>query len=159
MTTRKKKADDYEVGYGKPPKDTQFKPGQSGNRKGRPKGAKNLQTLVREVLSEKVTIGGKPVSKHRALIMRLSTDALNGKASAQKQMLELIAQFEMLNDSTKDVLSEVMDEKAMERAARRFAERFKSEEGGEAGKVANENEKPAPSIDSSEDDEDEDWLK
>ena len=37
MTTRKTKAstgdeaDDYAVGYGKPPKDTQFRPGQSGN--------------------------------------------------------------------------------------------------------------------------------
>ena len=31
----------YEVGYGKPPKDTRFKPGQSGNPSGRPKGATN----------------------------------------------------------------------------------------------------------------------
>jgi Family of unknown function (DUF5681) len=31
---------DYDVGYGKPPKTTQFQPGQSGNRRGRPKGAK-----------------------------------------------------------------------------------------------------------------------
>ena len=28
---------DYEVGYGKPPVNTQFKPGQSGNPKGRPR--------------------------------------------------------------------------------------------------------------------------
>lgn len=39
-----KKPRDYEVGYGKPPKHSQFKPGHSGNRKGRPKGAKNRVT-------------------------------------------------------------------------------------------------------------------
>ena len=30
-----------EVGYGKPPKHSQFKPGQSGNPQGRPKGSRN----------------------------------------------------------------------------------------------------------------------
>ncbi len=33
-------ADDYEIGYGKPPKQTQFRKGQSGNPRGRPKGKK-----------------------------------------------------------------------------------------------------------------------
>ena len=31
----------YEVGNGKPPEHSRFKPGQSGNPRGRPKGAKN----------------------------------------------------------------------------------------------------------------------
>lgn len=39
-----KKKPDYSVGKGKPPKHTQFKPGQSGNPKGRPKGSNNLKT-------------------------------------------------------------------------------------------------------------------
>ena len=39
-------ADEYEVGYGKPPKDSQFKKGESGNKRGRPKGVKNLKTEV-----------------------------------------------------------------------------------------------------------------
>ena len=38
----------YEVGYGKPPVHTQFKPGQSGNPKGRPKGAKNKRPKLNE---------------------------------------------------------------------------------------------------------------
>lgn len=39
-----KKTGNYEVGYGKPPKHSQFQPGQSGNRRGRPKGASNKIT-------------------------------------------------------------------------------------------------------------------
>lgn len=38
--------DDGKVGYGKPPRDTRFKAGQSGNPKGRPKGKNNLTKLI-----------------------------------------------------------------------------------------------------------------
>jgi len=39
----------YEVGYGKPPKSGQFKPGQSGNSKGRPKKPKNKVPTIKGV--------------------------------------------------------------------------------------------------------------
>ena len=42
---------DDDVGYGKPPRSRRFKPGQSGNPKGRPKGAKNRDTILRELLN------------------------------------------------------------------------------------------------------------
>lgn len=38
----------YEVGYCKPPEHTRWKPGQSGNPRGRPKGAKNKSRAARE---------------------------------------------------------------------------------------------------------------
>ena len=38
----------YEVGYGKPPMETRFKKGQSGNPRGRPKGAKNKRPGLHE---------------------------------------------------------------------------------------------------------------
>lgn len=42
---------EYEVGFGKPPRETRFKPGKSGNPRGRPKKtASQLEKLVRRVL-------------------------------------------------------------------------------------------------------------
>jgi len=63
---------DYEVGYGKPPRDTQFKKGHSGNPRGRPSGSKNLATLVTEALNEPVIIAEngerRKISKRQAII-------------------------------------------------------------------------------------------
>ena len=46
----------YEVGYGKPPKHTRFKPGQSGNPKGRKPGSKNVMTLLEQTLFDTVKV-------------------------------------------------------------------------------------------------------
>ncbi len=61
MVEKKKPAGDNEVGYGKPPKEHQFKPGQSGNIKGRPKSRKSGLTDISGLLNEpvKVKAGGK----------------------------------------------------------------------------------------------------
>lgn len=42
--------DDHIAGYKRPPKATQFKPGQSGNRAGRPKGSHNKPNPFRELI-------------------------------------------------------------------------------------------------------------
>lgn len=60
----KKNGRDYDVGYGKPPKHSRFKPGQSGHPKGRPKKTKDdFADVVKKVLSEpvQVTENGKAV--------------------------------------------------------------------------------------------------
>jgi hypothetical protein len=48
----------YEVGYGKPPTSGQYAKGKSGNPKGRPKGSKNLSTLVQQESRQLVRING-----------------------------------------------------------------------------------------------------
>ena len=76
----------YEVGYGKPPKHTRFKPGQSGNPKGRPRGQRNLKTVVKEVLKEKITIREgertRTVSRIDAIVRVTINNALKGDPKA-----------------------------------------------------------------------------
>ncbi|MEQ8321893.1 MAG: DUF5681 domain-containing protein [Rhodospirillales bacterium] len=84
----------YDVGYGKPPKNTRFKPGQSGNSKGRPKGTRNLKTDLEEELKETITVSesgrSKRLSKQRALVKAMVAKALKGDARSTALLLGLI---------------------------------------------------------------------
>lgn len=46
----------FEVGYGKPPSANQFKPGKSGNPKGRPKGSSNVANALKELFTGSIAI-------------------------------------------------------------------------------------------------------
>jgi hypothetical protein len=84
-------SDDHEVGYGKPPKATQFKKGRSGNPNGRPKGAKGVKANLRRDLETKITIreGNREIKipKAEAVAKRLIANALKGDI---KPVLELV---------------------------------------------------------------------
>ncbi len=83
--------DEYEVGYGRPPKHTQFKPGQSGNPRGRPKKSKNVDALLEKELDEIVTLheGGQPkrMTKREAIIKQFVNLAIKGNAKPLQMML------------------------------------------------------------------------
>ena len=119
--------DRYEVGYGKPPKHTQFKKGRSGNRKGRPKGTRNFKTDLVEELSErvKVTENGrtKKITKQRLMLKSLTAKAIKGDARAADILIKLVAQSVGLDpgsDKTPNLSAE--DTAILDEFARREAE-------------------------------------
>ena len=88
---------DYRVGYKRPPQPSKFKPGQSGNPKGRPKGALNLETDLTQELSEKIAIRegerSLKVSKQRALLKSMVAKGLKGDTRAAGLVLQLVAKL------------------------------------------------------------------
>lgn len=83
----------YKVGYRKPPRHSQFKPGRSGNPRGRPKAAKGLQSIVRDTLSQKVAVrtatGTKKISKIEAVLQKTLEQAMKGNPRALAELLRL----------------------------------------------------------------------
>lgn len=77
---------EYEVGYGKPPRATQFKPGQSGNRKGRPKESQNFLTVLKNELNSQVVLTEsgrrKQVRKQVVIVKQLVNKAAGGDLKA-----------------------------------------------------------------------------
>lgn len=88
----------YTVGYGKPPKHSQFKKGQSGNPRGRTKGSKAFVTLLLEALNEQIMINEagrrKSVSKRAALAKQCANKALSGDIRFASLVLQLLAPYE-----------------------------------------------------------------
>jgi hypothetical protein len=85
--------EDYEVGYGKPPKSGQFKRGVSGNPSGRPKKASDFGSeLIRELNSPLIINENgtrKVIKKHQGVVKQLVNKALSGNLPATRLLLPL----------------------------------------------------------------------
>lgn len=94
------------VGYKSPPTYTQFKPGQSGNAKGRPKGRKNSATMLQAIVNEKMEarIDGKirRLSKLELIFHQLVAKALKGDSKASAEVMKLVGQYEATNAQSSD---------------------------------------------------------
>jgi hypothetical protein len=114
------------VGYGNPPDHSRFKPGHSGNPRGRPKGKISLSQLLEKHLNAKVTItsGGqqKQITRREALIIGLVGDALKGKDRVRKELLNLMLFTEaQAATASSDAPSSADDEAVIQSLLHRFS--------------------------------------
>src|SRR4051812_22673555 len=106
--TKKNGFGNYEVGYGKTPKHTRFKPGQCGNPKGRPKGSRNrpselednrLRAIIKEESERLIEIRDASGKKHkitakRGIVKGIVVNALKGQQRSQRHFTELVEETE-----------------------------------------------------------------
>lgn len=115
----------YEIGYGKPPKNGQFVAGKSGNPRGRPKGSKNLASVVlresRQIVLVKGPNGSRKLTKLEASVMQLGTKSAQGDLRAQREFYSLIKKSEeSVNSETVAPVVHELDRQMMESIRKRM---------------------------------------
>lgn len=116
----------YEVGYRKPPKSNQFSRGQSGNPKGRPKGSKNLTSVVlresRQTVLVKGPRGARKVTKLEASVMQLGNKAAQGDLRAACEFFSLVRMSEESanSDAAPSPTMHALDRQMMENICKRM---------------------------------------
>ncbi|MGD9920371.1 MAG: DUF5681 domain-containing protein [Pseudorhodoplanes sp.] len=85
------RSNSYEIGYGRPPEKSKFQPGKSGNPKGRPKGSKNEQTILHEILHRQIEVRDqgrrKKITVLQGMLLKFAEDALKGNPKAAAFLL------------------------------------------------------------------------
>ena len=101
----------YEIGYAKPPKTSQFKKGLSGNRKGRPKGSKNTYKLLDELLAQKIPItqNGKTknISKKAAILLQAVNSATKGDIRSIQTIFPHMLVADMKNEERENIIKQL----------------------------------------------------
>jgi len=132
-------AREYEVGFGKPPKKNRFRRGVSGNPSGRPRGQRNLKTVLTETLQEKIVINdnGVPrkVTRLEAAVRQLVNLASAGDLRALRHLTVLVGAAEQQTPAPTTTQLTDSDLKIVENVLQRVGECNKSE-----GKKENGNE-------------------
>ena len=111
-------SDKYEIGYGKPPQNHRFEPGQSGNKKGRPRGSKNTYTLLNEILNQKITVKENDenikISKKVAMLTQLVNKGVKGDIKAISTLLPHMLMADIKEEDREKVLASLnQDDRAI----------------------------------------------
>lgn len=92
-------SDQQEFGYGKPPKHSQFRKGQSGNPAGRPKAP--IGVSIKEILDgDQRGKNGEVISGREAYVIALVNGALSGNQKAFSKFMTLMKQSGLIRHET-----------------------------------------------------------
>lgn len=130
---------DYIVGKNRPPVETRFQPGQSGNPRGRPKGAKGVKTLTIEVLGTRMPVktaaGEKKMNAAEFSLHKLR------ELAAKNNLAAILAVLERWQRAVPDIVEETIGSPVATRPASEtdraildlFAEELRSLSGSPGG--------------------------
>ena len=123
------------VGYGRPPRHTRFKKGQSGNPKGRIKNSKNLATVLMATVHEAVAVneGGrrKTITKLEAMSKQLVNKAASGDPRATQLLMQMIQMFEgRADEPTREAVIEEADELIIQQLFTRVRDMVREDKHG-----------------------------
>jgi len=110
--------DDSVARYQRPPRKGQFKSGQSGNPRGRPKGSRNIRTYVQRLLDAPILVNenGKTrrMPRGEAIAIQLVNMAAKGDPKGLAAVMALTRDYDSATgDSRPSVLSRAEDEAVM----------------------------------------------
>jgi len=95
--SRQLRKGDYEVGYGRPPQHSRWRPGQSGNKRGRKPGSKGLNSIIHQTFMEKISIRKDGqlmrVTKLEAMFLKMMEMALKGEVKPFMTLFGLAQQY------------------------------------------------------------------
>ena len=121
---------DYEVGYGKPPLHTRFQKGRSGNPNGRPRGRKNMSTLLSDALNGSVIVvesgRRKKITKREAIITQLVNRSASADLKATQIVLAMLREVEAQADGSADPAALTETDQQI---IKRIQERLRNEKG------------------------------
>lgn len=145
---------EYKVGYKRPPRQTRFHKGRSGNPKGRSRGNRNLKTVLADQLKGSITatLDGRPrqITRIEAIALSMVTSAIKGDARARDSLLRTMQVLGLLDQQEQEARPLSADEqKLLELYGHRIRRRLEAgaeNNSGSAGKKLSNTKKSSGGV-------------
>jgi hypothetical protein len=103
MNTSNRRKNNGPVGYGRPPVERRFKPGQSGNPKGRPKNRKDVAGMLKDILDRPIKIRGGSGVRNITMLQAILEVTANKAVAGDARALDLLCKLSKSWSSSKNL--------------------------------------------------------